>query len=313
MLKQRLQAAAFFAAGSMLVSAAALAAEQKQEVQTGTIVTILPKKEAPGGIPQSALHLKIDGKEATITRFVPLRSPQSNVELVVLIDDGARMSLGLQMNDIANFIKSQRPDTRVAIGYMYNGQAALGGPLTTDHNAALQALRLPMHGGATISASPYFCLSELAKNWPSSDPHARREVVMISDGIDYYEVRYDPEDPYVQAAMDDSVRAHMIVYAIYWRSTGFLDRTQYGADDGQNLLAIITGGTGGESYWEGLGNPVTLQPYFEEISRRFDHQYEMDFMTAVGNKPEMQGIKLSVSAKAKVSVPQEVYVYPPAQ
>jgi hypothetical protein len=36
-------------------------------------------------------------------------------------------------------------------------------------------------------------------------------------------------------------------------------------------------------------------------------------MTAVGNKPEMQTIKLSVSAHAKIDAPQEVYVHPGAE
>jgi hypothetical protein len=306
----KLQAAVLFAGGAMLAAAFAMGAEQKQKVQTGTIVTVVPQKETPGGIPQSALHLKVNGKETEITRFVPLHSPESDVELVILIDDGARTSLGTQMSDIAKFIQNLRPGTKVSVGYMYNGMAQLAGPLTTDHNAAIRGLHLPMQGGAAISASPYFCLSSLAKNWPSSDMHARREVVMITDGIDYYEVRYDPEDPYVQAAMDDAVRAHLIVYAIYWRSVGFLDRTQYGADDGQNLLAQLTAGTGGTSYWMGLGNPVSFIPYFEDINRRLDNQYEMEFMTTIGDKPEMQTIKLSVSAHVKVDAPQEVWVYP---
>ena len=306
----KLQAAVLFAGGAMLAATLALAAEQKQQVQTGTIVTVVPKKEAPGGIPQSALHLKLNGKNTEITRFVPLRSPESDVELVILIDDGARTSLGTQMNDIAKFIQNLPQGTKVSVGYMFNGMAQLAGPLTTDHNAALRGLHLPVHGGAAISASPYFCLSSLAKNWPSSDMHARRQVVMITDGIDYYEVRYDPEDPYVQAAMDDAVRAHVVVYAIYWRSSDFLDRTEYGADDGQNLLAQLTSGTGGTSYWMGLGNPVSFIPYFEDITRRFDNQYEMEFMTTIGDKPEMQTIKLSVSGHVKVDVPQEVWVYP---
>ena len=306
----KLQAAVLFASGAMLAATFAMAAEQKQKVQTGTIVTVVPKKEAPGGVPQSALHLKVNGKNTEITRFVPLRRPESNVELVLLIDDGARTSLGTQMSDIANFIKNLPSGTKVSIGYMFNGMAQLAGPLTSDHNVALRGLHLPVHGGAAISASPYFCLSSLAKNWPSSDMHARREVVMITDGIDYYEVRYDPEDPYVQAAMDDSVRAHLIVYAIYWRSSDFLDRTEYGADDGQNLLAQLTEGTGGTSYWIGVGNPVSFIPYFEDINRRLDNQYEMEFMTTIGNKPEMQTIKLSVSTHVKVDAPQEVWVYP---
>jgi hypothetical protein len=218
------------------------------------------------------------------------------------------------LNDVAKFISGLRPDTKVAVAYMMNGRAVLGGALTTDHDAVLHGLHLPAGGGgAGISASPYFCLSDLAKNWPSGDAHARREVVMITDGVDYYNQRYDPEDPYVQTAMDDAVRARVIVYAIYWRSADRFDNTNYAASDGQNLLAQVTQGTGGTNYWEGTGNPVSFVPYFEDIDRRLNNQYELDFMTAIGDKPEMQTIKLTVSAHAKVNAPQEVYVHPGAE
>jgi hypothetical protein len=36
-------------------------------------------------------------------------------------------------------------------------------------------------------------------------------------------------------------------------------------------------------------------------------------MTAAGNKPAMQTVKLTVSAHAKVDAPQEVYVHPGAE
>jgi hypothetical protein len=136
---------------------------------------------------------------------------------------------------------------------------------------------------------------------------------MITDGVDYYDMRYDPSDPYVQTAMDDAVRARLAVYAIYWTSADRFDRTNYGAGTGQNLLAQITQGTGGVSYWEGTGNPVSFVPYFADIDRRLDNQYELDFMTAVGDKPQMQTIKLTVSAHAKVNAPQEVYVHSAAE
>jgi hypothetical protein len=313
MLMRKLHAAAFFAAGSLLTAAFALAAEQKQEVQGSTVITILPENELPGGIPQEAVHLKLNGKESTITGFTPLRDPESKVELVVLIDGGARSSLGLQMNDVAKFIQSQRPDTKVAVAYMMNGRANLSGPLTADHDAVLRGLHLTAPGEAGISGSPYFCLSDLAKNWPSSDVRARREVVMITDGVDYYDLRYDPEDPYVHTAMDDAVRARVIVYAIYWQSGDRFDRTNYGAGTGQNLLAQITEGTGGASYWEGTGNPVSFVSYFADIERRLNNQYELDFMTAVGDKPEMQTVKLTISAHAKINAPQEVYIHPGAE
>src|ERR1700734_3475486 len=101
-------------------------------------------------------------------------------------------------------------------------------------DALLSLLRSPpIMQRPRYSSSPYFCLSDLAKNWPSADRSARREIIMITDGVDYYHLQYDPEDPYVQAAIDDSVRANLVVYSIYWRSTGPASRGWYENNAGQ--------------------------------------------------------------------------------
>jgi hypothetical protein len=311
-----LQLVTLLAAGSLLAAIHAQAADSNQQ-QGQVVVTVLPGSEVPGGISEDALHLKVDGKDSTITGWSPLRGPQSTVEMVVLIDDGARQSLGLQLPDIAKFMQALPPNAKVAVAYMQNGQAVFagpvsGGPLTADRAAAIRELHLPLGGGGT-SASPYFCLSDLAKHWPSTDAHARREVIAVTDGVDDYNRRYDPEDPYVQAAIEDSVRAHLIIYSIYWRNSGFADRTNYAAFSGQGLMAELTDATGGKSYWEGNGNPVTFQPYLADISQRLDNQYELDFMTPEGGKPQMASLKLKVAAQVKIDAPQQVYVHPLAQ
>jgi hypothetical protein len=309
----KLQLAVLMAAGSFLAASSAPAENQSQEGQERVVVTILSGNEMPGGIPQDALHVKVNGKDSNVTGWTQLRSPRSKVEMVVLIDDGARASLGTQMSDIAKFIQGLPPDAKAAVAYMENGRAAFAGPLTTDHAAAVQELHLPIPGMPGVSASPYFCLSDLAKNWPSKDAHARREVVMVTDGVDYYEVRYDPEDPCVEAAIEDSIRAHLIVYSIYWRNQGFLGRTGYADYDGQNLLALLTEATGGNSYWLGFGNPVSFEPYLADINRRLDDQYELDFMAPMGSKPQMETLNLKVSAHVKIDAPQQVYVHPGAE
>jgi hypothetical protein len=308
-----LQLTVLLAAGSFVAAIPALAADSNQQQQGHAVVTILPGSEVPGGISEDALHLKVDGKDSTVTGWSPLRGPQSEVEMVVLIDDGARQSLGLQLPDIAKFIQALPPNAKVAVAYMLNGRAVFGGPLSADRAAAIRELHLPLGGGAGASASPYFCLSDLAKHWPSTDAHARREVIAVTDGVDDYNRRYDPEDPYVQAAIEDSVRAHLIVYSIYWRDSGFADRTNYAAFSGQGLMAELTDATGGKSYWEGNGNPVTFQPYLADISQRLDNQYELDFITPVGDKPQMASLKLKVAAQVKIDAPQQVYVHPIAQ
>jgi len=307
-----LAASSFLATGSLLAATPALAADSNQQQQGRAVVTVLPGSEIPGGIQQDALHLKVDGKDSTVTGWSPLRGPQSTVEMVVLIDDGARQSLGLQLPDIAKFIQGLPPNAKVAVAYMQNGRALFGGPLSADRAAAVRELHLPLGGGG-VSASPYFCLSDLAKHWPSTDAHSRREVIAVTDGVDDYNRQYNPDDPYVQAAIEDSVRAHLIIFAIYWRNSGFADRTSYAAFSGQGLMAEVTDATGGKSYWEGNGNPVTFQPYLDDVSSRLDNQYELDFMTPVGGKPQMASLKLKVAAQVKIDAPQQVYVHPLAQ
>jgi len=305
--------AALAVAASIFAAAPAFSADNSQEGQGRAVITVLQGQEIPGGIPEQALQLKVDGKQSSITGWTQLRGPKSQVELVILIDDGARTSLGTQLSDIAGFIQSLPPNAKIAVAYMLNGQAELAGPLTTDRAALARQLHLPMAGAPGINASPYFCLSDLAKRWPSNNTAARREVVMVTDGVDNYERRYDPEDPYVQAAINDAVRAQLIVYSIYWTNTGRFDRSMYGADTGQNLLAQLTQATGGNSYWQGYGNPVSFQPYFADINRRLDNQYELDFITQVGAKPQIENLKLKINAPAKVDAPQEVFVHTNAQ
>lgn len=274
------------------------------------VVTIVAKH--PGGTPitvsQQNVSIKVNGKPADITNWEPLRGPNSSLELVILIDSSARTSLGNQLNYIAQFVNSLPPNTKAAIAYMINGRAVFEGPLTSDHAQVMKALHLP-GGSFGSSASPYFCLSDLAQHWPSSDRTARREVVMITDGIDYYEMRFDPQDPYVQAAITDSVKAGLVVYSIYWENKGMLDRSTYLNGASQSLLLEVTDATGGISYWQGMGNPVSIQPYFEDLSRRLKNQYELGFTARLERKSTLGTLKMKVEGKGMdVAAPQQVYL-----
>jgi hypothetical protein len=272
------------------------------------VITILPAEQTPSEIPQDALHLKIGGKNSSVTGLTALRTPQSQLEIVILIDEGARESLGTQLSTMGGFIQELPADTKVAVAYMDHGRALLGGPFTTDHQAAIKELHLPLAGMPGVSASPYFCLSDLAQHWPSTDAHARREVLMITDGVDNYEQHFNPDDPYVQSAIRDSIRAHLVVYPIYWRDQGRFDRTAYAADSGQNLLAQLAQATGGVPYWSGFGNPVDIQPFLADAKRRMQNQYELDFAVPAHGKSQVEGLNLKTSFHGKVDAPQQVYV-----
>jgi len=273
-------------------------------------VTVLAKQhgETPANISQQDVSIKVNGKPSIVTSWAPLRGPEARLELVILIDSSARSSLGSQFGDIEHFINGLPTNAKAGIAYMMNGQANFAGPLTADHAEVLRALHLP-GGSPGSSASPYFCLSDLAKHWPSKDRGVRREVIMITDGVDNYERQLDLNDPYVQAAIDDSLRAGLVVYSIYWLNQGLADRTLYANNAGQSLLNQVTEATGGKNFWEGFGNPVSFQPFFEEIARRLENQYELGFSTHLNGKPATKSLKLKVDGIAvEVTAPKQVFV-----
>jgi hypothetical protein len=307
---KRIALLASLAAGALMTAAPAFP-QNENEGRGQAVVTVLPAndKAEPANLSPQDLAIKVNGKDSTITNLTPLRGQNDRLELVVLIDSGARSSIGTQLSEIGDFVKTLPPQAKVSVAWMVNGSAQLATPLTTDHQQALKGIHLPsgISGG---SASPYFCLSNLAQHWPSNDRSARRVVVMITDGIDYYNPRYDPNDPYMQAAITDSVRAGLVVYSIYWQNQGRFDRSQYGTNAGQNLMSQVTQATGGNSYWQGYGNPVSFQPYFKDLDRRLQNQYEVAFTAPLkGKGSDVQTLKLKTNGlSAKLEAPQQVYV-----
>jgi hypothetical protein len=176
---------------------------------------------------------------------------------------------------------------------MRNGTANLVQNFTTDHAEAARAFRLPS-GNAGINGSPYFCLSDLVKRWPRNDGNVRREVIMVTDGVDRYSGgRFDPENPYVQAATSDAQKAGVIVYSIFYRGAGRLDRSGLVTDGGQNYLTQLSGDTGGKAYLEGFGNPVSFAPFLSDIQRKLQNQYELTYVSTA--KPGLQAIRVKTS------------------
>ncbi len=266
-----------------------------QETSTGrAIVTVNSKStEDATPVPRQTISVYENRKLQEVAGWVPLRGERSGLQLVVLLDDSSRGNLGLQLNDIRTFVTELPPTTQVAIGYMRNGAPNLVQNFTSDHAQAVKSLRLPS-GQAGINGSPYFCLSDLAKHWPGGDSNVRREVIMVTDGVDRYSGRrFDPENPYVQAATSDAQKAGVIVYSIYFRGAGRFDRSGLATDVGQNYLTQVSGSTGGKVYLEGFGNPVSFAPFLSDIQRKLQNQYELSFVSTA--KPGLQAIRVKTS------------------
>jgi hypothetical protein len=296
--------ASWMVVGAILLTVQAIAQDEKAAGRGQAVVTILAKhNEVAPTVPQQDVGAKVNGKDSTVTGWQPFKGANDSLELVVLIDSGAR-NIGRQLDEISRFIQNQGPDTKVAVGYMQNGRTVLAGPLSADHKQVSSELHLP----AGPTTNPYFSVSDLAQNWPSQDRRARREVVLLSDGVDPENRRFDPEDPYMEAAVKDSVKAGMVVFAVYWRS-GPGDEGSMVADGGQSLLSELCQATGGMSYWSGTGNPVSFQPFFDDVMKRFENQYGLVFKAHLDRKPAVETLRLKVEGIGlEVTAPQQVYV-----
>jgi hypothetical protein len=245
-----------------------------------------------------------------VVDWVPAQGDHAALQLFILIDDSAGDSLGSQLQDIRQFINGQPPTTQIGIAYMQNGIARIVQDLTNDHPAAAKALRLPM-GQVGANASPYFSLSDLIKTWPATT--ARREVFMVTDGIDRYYGIGDLQDPYLQAAIDDANKANIQISAIYNPNVGHFGHSYWLTYWGQIFLSRVADETGGEAYYIGMtGAPVSFAPFLEQFGRRLQHQYLLTFIPKPQKKSGWQTIRLTTEIQG-VDLISAGRVYVPAE
>lgn len=247
--------------------------------------------EHPGPVTQQDVMVYEGKTRDQVTSWVPATGEHAQLELMVLLDDSSGISLGSQLDDIRAFINAQASTTKVGVAYMQNGTAQIVQNLTEDHAQAAKSLRLPV-GVPGINASPYFSLSDLVKRWPTGGA-PRREVVMISDGIDRYYDMSNLQDPYVDAAIADAQRAGVIVFAIYNPGAGHFGRSYFRAYWGQMYLSQVADETGGEAYYIGFTGPaVSFVPYLDDVSHRLTNQYLLTFLAQPVKKSELRPVKL---------------------
>jgi hypothetical protein len=289
----------------------------QQEGPTPTQALVAFDSKSPVSPTAKDVTLKVDNRQANLLNLTKV--PPNGAQVALLIDDGLRTSIGGELNNLKTFITSLPQGTEVFVGFMQNGRVAPANDLpgfTTDRAAAAQSLRLPM-GLAGASASPYFCLSDFVKNWPSeaenqSGPrsqqptHKARIVLMITNGVDPYNGSTsitNQDSPYVASAITDAQRAGVPVYSIYYSDAGF--RRGRGSFSGQSYLLQVAQETGGTTYYQGTGSPVSLAPFLKQFQNALTETYVATFPVDANKK--MVSLKLSTTLpKTKVNAPQQV-------
>jgi hypothetical protein len=269
------------------------------------IVTLEPRREKTiPAVEQQDIAVYQQNDKRPVTGFVPLRG---SMQLMLLIDDSAGTSFSTEIGTLKTFVTSLPSSTEVAIGYMRNGYTQLTQNFTGDHTAAANAIRVPMGpGGADVS--PYESLADAIKKWPNSEAE-RKEVIMISSGIEGLGGGFYRDNPYVMKGIDAAVKAGVVVYTIYNPSVGHYGHSLWRTTWGQNFLSELSDQTGGESYMIGFGSPVSFQPFLEQIREHQNHQYLLTFTARPEQKSGFQPFRVAIQNKdASIAAPDRVYV-----
>ena len=276
-------------------------------VPVSIVVTLEPKhdKTIPP-LEAQDIQVKEAGERRPVENLRPLA--QSGMQLLLLIDDSARGTFDTEIPTLKQFITSLPPNFEVAVAYMRNGMAQFTANWTRDHAAAANGVRVAFGpGGADVS--PYDSLTDAIKKWPQTNKGERKEVILISSGIEGLGGGWNPDNPYVDAGVRSAQQAGVVVYTIYSPSVGHSGHSYWRSTWGQNFLSMLSDETGGESYMIGFGSPVSFQPFLQQIALQWQNQYLLTFSAKPQEKSQLVSLKVSIIEKdASIAAPDRVFV-----
>lgn len=258
-----------------------------------------------------------------VTQLIPAQGENATLQLMILIDDALDTSVGNNLTDLKNFISAQPSSTMVGIAYMSNAGVKIVQNFTSDHDVAAKAVRLPLGSFSTMD-SPYLSLISLVKGWPQQK--VRREVLMVSDGID----RLRGEQPQrsrlgpdfgpvyhsmptisvdANSASEISQRYNVIVFTLYASGVGRAGRSSWDQQLGLSGLSKVSDESGGECFSLATSQLVSFQPYLERLQKMLSDQYYVVFQATPKKSAGLQRVKVSTElSNSELTAPDNVWV-----
>jgi hypothetical protein len=294
-LIQRMPVLALFILALLPLQAQERTSKATTPVQMTVTVRVLGENKRMPEVNREDVIVKQGKERLQVTGWTPLSGDERGLDLFILIDDSAHSSIGSQFDDLRGFISSLPANTSVGVGYMRNGTVQIAQDLTRNHNRAAESIRLPL-GSSGAHGSPYLSAIDLMKRWPDSSN--RREIVMITDGIDRFRGGSRRRglafiSPDVDSASAVAQRAGTIIHTIFTRGVGRRASNLWEITNGQNSMAKLSDETGGESFFLGTQNAVSFRPYLDSLQMGLGNRYLLEFNAVPGNKSGLQYVKLA--------------------
>jgi len=253
---------------------------------TMTVTAVGKKDTSPPVVTKDDVQLYLHKERTQIADW----KHDGKLYLAVLIDDSLDNVIANQWNDLKAFFAAQPDNTYISVSYARNGTAMLAQDFTNDHELAAKALRLPLGSGGAFT-SPYLALLDLMKRWPSSAD--RHSVLLFSSGIDYFRGDFWTRPPDLDSTIGRAQKQNINVWTIYAPDAGHRGRGFFIANRAQSFLTELSDQTGAESFYLGTAAPVTLKPYFDELSMHLSNQYLLTFKASGGEKGRFERVHLA--------------------
>lgn len=255
---------------------------------TGRPVTIpltvrIPANQEVPELQNIDLIVTEDGDPQTI---LSVRGMGTNpITLAVLIQDDLVPSVANEIKGLAQFIQGLPKGSRVMIGYLRTGSLQVRQKFTTDLEKAAKSLRAPSGFATNGPYNPYVEVVEALKKF-ESQPLGRRAILLVSDGLDISR-GVDSSAPTqsidLQRAVNESQRRGVAIYGFYAPTLAAAGNSLL-AGNAQSSLLRLSNETGGLAFFQGMGVPVSFDPFLRELDVSLQKQAALTFLSTHMNK-----------------------------
>ena len=220
-------------------------------------------------------------EDGDVQSLLSIRRPAENpVTLAVLTQDDLVSSISNETKGVADFIRQLPSGSRVMIGYIRSGSLELRRKFTTDLEKAAAGLRTPLGVASAGPYNPYIEIIEGLKRY-DSQPLGRRAMIVVSDGVDISR-GVDSSSPNQSIDLDRAIaeaqRRSVAIYTIFAPPAG-TNGSSLLITNGQSCLKKLSDETGGRSFFQGTGAPVSFDPFLKEISATLDRQIALTYLS----------------------------------
>jgi len=242
-------------------------------------LTIRVKEETEFELQNIDLTISEDGEPQTIIslRGIGTNSP---ITLAVLIQEDLVPSVSNEIKALAEFIKKLPRGSRVMIGYLRTGSLQVKQKFTNDLERAASVLRPPIGFASASPYNPYVEVIEALKKF-ESQPLGRRAILLVSDGLDISR-GVDSSSPTqsvdLQRAINESQRRGVAIYGFYAPTLVAASNPAL-VSNAQSSLLRLSNETGGIAFFQGLGAPVSFEPFIRDLDVSLQKQAALTYLS----------------------------------